>query len=50
VRIEQRSTVIGEFPKSDGRCTSEGARAAAARAQCTKLLVITGVKEGELSQ
>ena len=48
IRIEQRSTVVDEFPKEDRFCTTAAARAAAREAACSRLVVITAVREGDL--
>ncbi len=48
IRIEQRATVIDEFPKDDRFCTTDAARAAARGAACSRLVVITAVRDGDL--
>ncbi len=49
IRIEQRSTVLEEFGKQGGRCTSDAARAAASSAACNRLTVITATRVAELA-
>ena len=48
IRIEQRATVIDEFPKDGRFCTTDAARAAAREAACSRLVVITAVREADL--
>ena len=48
IRIEQRATVIDEFPKDDRFCKTEAARAAAGDSACSRLVVITAVRDGDL--